>query len=157
MSTHTENIENGPVLRIFRLKDRSWRTKIGAVLVIAAIASGVATYAALTETPPFGDNPDFVIWLLNINLIILFLLVSLIAQRLVSVWREKRKGIAGSHLHVRLVYIFSLLVAVPTVTMTVFSAFFFHFGVQAWFSQRVQTAILNHRPWPNPIWRNISG
>ena len=99
------------------------------------------TYAALSETPPFGDDPDLVIWLLNIDLIILLLLVSLIAKRIVTVWSNKKKGIAGSHLHVRLVYIFSILVAVPTIIMTVFSALLFHYGVQAWFSQRVQTAI----------------
>ena len=124
-----------------QLKYRSWRTKAGMLLVVAAIISGFATYAALNEAPPFGDDPNLVIWLLNADLIILLLLVSLIAQRIVSVWSGKRKGIAGSHLHVRLVYTFSILVAVPTIAMTVFSAFFFHFGVQAWFNQRVQTAI----------------
>ncbi len=124
-----------------RLKYRSWRTKVGILLVILAIISGFITYAALTETPPFGDDPNIVIWLLNIDLILLLLLVSLIARRIVGVWSGRKRGIAGSHLHVRLVYIFSILVAVPTIVMTIFSAFFFHFGVQAWFSQRVQTAI----------------
>lgn len=124
-----------------RLKYRSWRTKVGILLVIASIISGFITYAALTKTPPFGDDPNLVITLLNIDLIILLLLVSLIARRIVSVWSGKKRGIAGSHLHVRLVYIFSILVAVPTILMTVFSAFFFHFGIEAWFSQRVQTAI----------------
>ncbi len=128
-------------MHISRLKRRSWRTKIGMVLVFCAVMCGFATYAALTEIPPFGDDPNLVIWLLNIDLIILLLLVSLIAKRIVGVWSSKKRGIAGSHLHVRLVYIFSVLVAVPTIVMTVFSAFFFHFGIQAWFSQRVQTAI----------------
>ncbi len=124
-----------------RLKYRSWRTKVGILLVIASIISGFMTYAALSKTPPFGDNPDLVIWLLNIDLIILLLLVSLIAKRIVAVWSNKKKGVAGSHLHVRLVYIFSILVAVPTIVMTIFSVLLFHYGVQAWFSQRVQTAI----------------
>lgn len=124
-----------------RLKYRSWRTKVGILLVTLAIISGFLTYAALTETPPFGDDPSVVIWLLNIDLVLLLLLVSLIAKRIVGVWSGRKRGIAGSHLHVRLVYIFSILVAVPTIIMTIFSAFFFHFGVQAWFSQRVQTAI----------------
>ncbi len=128
-------------MSLSRLKYRSWRTKVGIFLVFASVISGFMTYAALTKTPPFGDNPDFVIWLLNVDLIILLLLVSLIARRIISVWTSKKKGVAGSDLHVRLVYIFSILVAVPTILMTVFSAFFFHYGVQAWFSERVQTAI----------------
>lgn len=120
---------------------RSWRTKMAFLLIVCAVVSSVATYAALNETPPFGSNPDIVIWLLNIDLVILLLLVSLIARRVVGLWSGRKRKIAGSHLHVRLVYIFSILAAVPTVIMTVFSAFFFHYGVQAWFSQRVQTAV----------------
>lgn len=128
-------------IKLSQLKYRSWRTKAGILLVFAAIISGFFTYGALTQTPPFGNNTDTVIWLLNIDLVILLLLVSLIARRLVSVWSNKKRGIAGSHLHVRLVYIFSILVAVPTIIMAVFSALLFHYGVQAWFNQRVQTAI----------------
>ena len=124
-----------------KLKYRSWRTKIAVLLVMAAIISGFLTYAALTKAPPFGDSPGLVITLLNVDLVVLLLLVTLIAQRIVSVWSNKKKGIAGSNLHVRLVYVFSILVAVPTIVMTIFSAMFFHFGVQAWFSERVQTAI----------------
>ncbi len=130
-----------PYIKPSAIKYKSWRTKAGIFLVFAAILSGIVTYAALTETPPFGDDPDLVIWLLNIDLVILLLLVTLIARRIVTIWSGRRRGIAGSHLHVRLVYTFSILVAVPTVMMAVFSAFFFHFGVQAWFSARVQTAI----------------
>ncbi len=128
-------------IKFSQLKYRSWRTKAGVFLVFTAIISGFLTYGALTQTPPFGNNTDTVIWLLNIDLLILLLLVSLIAKRIVSVWSNKKRGIAGSHLHVRLVYIFSILVAVPTIIMAVFSALLFHYGVQAWFNQRVQTAI----------------
>ena len=128
-------------IKLSQLKYRSWRTKAGILLVFAAIISGFSTYGALTQTPPFGNSPDTVIWLLNIDLVILLLLVSLIARRIVCVWSSKKRGIAGSHLHVRLVYIFSILVAVPTIIMAVFSVLLFHYGVQAWFNQRVQTAI----------------
>ena len=128
-------------IKLSNLRYRSWRTKASILLVIAAIVSGFATYAALTETPPFGNDPNIVIWLLNIDLILLLLLVALIAKRIVTIWSSRKRGMAGSHLHVRLVYIFSILAAVPTIIMTVFSAFFFHYGVQTWFSQRVQTAI----------------
>lgn len=128
-------------LRFSNIRRRSWRTKASLFLVVAAIASGFATYAALTDTPPFGNDPQTVVWLLNIDLILLTLLVALIAKRLVAIWSGRKRGIAGSHLHVRLVYIFSFLAAAPTIIMTVFSAFFFHFGVQTWFSERVHTAI----------------
>ncbi len=120
---------------------RRWRSYLGMVLVLAAIISGVVTYAALTETSPLGNDTDTVIWLLNVDLVILLMLVALIARRIVSLWSGRKRGLAGSHLHVRLVYIFSILAAAPAIVMTVFSVFFFHFGVQTWFSERVSTAI----------------
>ncbi|MEZ5919047.1 MAG: PAS domain-containing sensor histidine kinase [Alphaproteobacteria bacterium] len=122
-------------------RSRLWQNGLAAFLVLAALISGIATYAALTETPPLGNDPDTVIRLLNVDLVILLLLGSLVARRIVGLWSGRKRGLAGSHLHVRLVYIFSVLAAVPAIVMTVFSLFFFHFGVQTWFSQRVQTAV----------------
>lgn len=128
-----------PPRRIFK---RSWQSILAATLIVASILSGLATYAALTETPPFGNNqPDTVIRLLNLDLVLMLMFVALVAQRIVSLWSGRKRGLAGSHLHVRLIYIFSVLAATPVIIMTVFSAFFFHFGVQTWFSQRVQTAV----------------
>ncbi len=126
--------------RYFR--NKSWGTKLSFILIGLAIISGFATYAALKEAPPFGDNPNTVIWLLNLDLIILLLLVSLIARRIVSIWSGRRRNIAGSKLHVRLVLIFSVMAALPAIIMAVFSAFFFHFGVQTWFSENVRTAVV---------------
>ncbi|USO06188.1 MAG: PAS domain-containing sensor histidine kinase [Rhodospirillales bacterium] len=130
-----------------RFKDltavKSRNTQNAAVigLVIASIISGIATYGALTKTPPFGNDPKTVIWLLNLDLVLLLVLVGVVAQRLVGVWSGRKRGLAGSHLHVRLVYIFSVLAAAPVIIMTVFSAVFFYFGVHTWFSERVSTAV----------------
>ncbi|MCB1532348.1 MAG: HAMP domain-containing protein, partial [Alphaproteobacteria bacterium] len=130
-------------LRNIRLPGLGYKAqnRLAAFLVLASIVSGIATYAALTETPPLGNDPDTVIWLLNLDFIILLALVVLVSRRLVALWSGRKRGLAGSHMHVRLVYTFSILAAAPAIIMTVFSAFFFHFGVQTWFSERVSTAI----------------
>lgn len=111
------------------------------LLAAAGLVCGVATYGALRATPPFGDDPDTVIWLLNLDLIIMLFFVTLVGRRLAILWSGRRKGQAGSRLHVRLVMIFSMLAAVPAILMTIFAAFFLHFGVQGWFSDRVSTAV----------------
>ena len=126
-----------------RFSHKSWRTKFAFILFTAAILSGFATYAALTETPPFGDDPNTVIWLLNLDLILLLAIGVLVARRIAAVWSGRRKNIAGSRLHVRLVLIFSIMAALPAIIMAVFSAFFFHFGVQSWFSDNVRTAVFD--------------
>ena len=120
---------------------KKWQAVLGLVLIFASIVSGIATYAALTETPPFGDDPRTVIWLLNLDFVLLLALVGLVARRLVGLWSGRKRKLAGSHLHVRLVYIFSIVAAAPAIIMTIFAAVFFYFGVQTWFSERVSTAV----------------
>lgn len=128
-------------LRLSHLMRRSWHTKGAFILVLATIASCLVTYSAMSNPSLTGQNRDLVFWLLNVDLILLLLLTSLVARRIVHVWSGRKRGVAGSNLHIRFVLIFSVLVAIPTIIMTVFSALFFHYGIQAWFSHRVQTAI----------------
>ena len=123
------------------LRQRSRTSRLAILLAVAGVVSGAATYGALRATPPFGDDPNTVIWLLNLDLIILLVFGTLVGRRLAMLWSGRRQGQAGSHLHVRLVSIFSLLATVPAILMTIFAAFFLHFGVQGWFSERVSTAV----------------
>lgn len=120
---------------------KGWSGKLAIILLIAILASGFGTYAALTAKPPFGNDPDTVIWLLNLDLIIMTFLVVLIVRRLAKLWSWRKRGLAGSKLHIRLVVLFSVMAAAPAVIMAIFSTIFFHYGVQAWFSDRVKTAV----------------
>jgi two-component system, NtrC family, nitrogen regulation sensor histidine kinase NtrY len=115
--------------------------KIAIALAAAALASGIATYLALTGAPPFGPNPKAVLILLNLDLVLLLALAALVAKRLFEMWVERRRGLAGSRLQVRLVGLFSLIAVLPTIIVAVFSFLFFSFGVESWFSDRVRTAI----------------
>src|SRR5215831_18393321 len=117
------------------------RRKIAVALAIAALASGIATYLALTGAPPFGPHPNAVLSLLNLDLVLLLALGAVIAKRLIEVWAQRRRGLAGSRLQVRLVVLFSLIAVMPTIIVAGFSYLFFSFGVESWFSERVRTAI----------------
>jgi two-component system nitrogen regulation sensor histidine kinase NtrY len=113
--------------------------KLTVFLALAALASGFATYAAVTGVPPFG--PGDVLFLLNLNLVLVLVLGALVAKQLVQVWAQRRRGLAGSRLHVRLVVLFSLVAVTPTIIVSVFSFLFFTYGVESWFSERVRTAL----------------
>ena len=115
--------------------------KLAIALAIPALASGIATYLALTGAPPFGPHPGAVLALLNLDLILLLALGAVIAKRLIEVWAERRRGLAGSRLQIRLVVLFSLIAVLPTMIVAGFSYLFFSFGVESWFSDRVRTAI----------------
>jgi two-component system nitrogen regulation sensor histidine kinase NtrY len=117
------------------------RRKIAIALAAAASASGVATYLALTGAPPFGPHPVVVLALLNLDLVLFLALAALVTKRFVEVWVERRRGLAGSRLQVRLVVLFSLISVLPTIIVAVFSYLFFSFGIESWFSDKVRTAI----------------
>jgi two-component system nitrogen regulation sensor histidine kinase NtrY len=115
--------------------------KIAFALAIPALASGIATYLALTENPPFGPHPNAVLSLLNLDLVLLMALGAVVAKRLAEVWAERRRGLAGSRLQIRLVVLFSLIAVMPTIIVAVFSYLFFSFAIESWFSDKVRTAI----------------
>jgi two-component system nitrogen regulation sensor histidine kinase NtrY len=116
--------------------------KLVYALLIAAGGAGIATYAVLTSSAPVGPDPSVVLVVLNIDLVLLLLLGVTVARRVVAVWAARRRGSAGSRLHIRLVMLFGLVAATPAIIMAVFSALFFDLGIQTWFSQRVRTALL---------------
>src|SRR6266849_4517208 len=117
-----------------------WR-KVAIALAAAALASGIATYLALTGAPPFGPRSRVVLTLLNLDLVLLLALAAVVAKRLVEVWMERQRGLAGSRLQIRLVGLFTLIAVMPTILVAVFSYLFFGSGIESWFSDKVRTAI----------------
>ncbi len=112
--------------------------RVAVFLAAAAVVSCIATYSVLTKR---SDDIDTVYWLLNLDLVLLLLLGTAIAHQIVRLWSERKRGIAGARLHVRLVLVFGVLAATPAILMAVFSSIFLYFGVHAWFDTRVSTAI----------------
>lgn len=110
---------------------------------IATIVLGWSSYALLAggAAPANGVSPPLVTLLLVANLLPLMLLVVLIARRVAILLANRRKGLAGSRLHVRMVALFAAIAAVPTILVVVFASLLFQFGVQFWFSDRVKTVL----------------
>lgn len=115
--------------------------KLAIAVAAAAVASGIATYGAMSGYAPFGSDPKNVLILLNIDLVLLLILGAIVSVRLVRLWLERKRGSAGSKLHTRLVGLFSLVSVTPAIVVAVFSALFLNFGLQAWFSRQVSTAL----------------
>ncbi|WP_282608270.1 PAS domain-containing sensor histidine kinase [Pelagibius sp. Alg239-R121] len=115
--------------------------KVALLLLVAAIASGTATFAAMTDNLPVTLDPLSVLLLLNLDLVLLLGLFALIARRLVIIWVARRRGLAGARLHSRLVGLFSLVAVMPTIIVATLSFILLDFGLQGWFSDRVSTAV----------------
>ena len=128
-----------------RLRVWSRRNELPRLLAIAlaagAAVSSALTYIAMSGSAPSGPDPRTILILLNIDLVLLLSLGALVATRLVRLWQERRRGLAGARLHSRVVALFSLVAVTPTIAVAVFSALFLYFGMESWFSERVSTAL----------------
>ncbi len=111
------------------------------ILAAVALVLGIATFATLSGGLPMVARPRPAIALLLANFVVLLGLGAVLAGRLTRVWVERRRGSAGSQLHVRLVFMFSVVAVTPAIVMAVFATFFFDVGIQSWFNDRVRTAL----------------
>ena len=114
---------------------------LAIALAGAAVTSGAMTYVTMSGTAPFPPDPQIILILLNVDLVLLLSLGALVASQLVKLWGERRRGEAGARLHIRMAALFSLVALTPTIVVAVFSALFLHFGMQSWFSEKVSSAL----------------
>ncbi|MGB1876139.1 MAG: ATP-binding protein [Rhodospirillaceae bacterium] len=112
------------------------------ILSLAAVVSGVATYAALSNWGGEGPSANTVLILLNIDLFLLLALGVLVSHHVARLWTNRRSGTSGSRLHVRLALLFGVVAITPAIVMMVFAALLFTLGVESWFSERVRTALV---------------
>jgi two-component system nitrogen regulation sensor histidine kinase NtrY len=123
------------------------RPKVGAwlalVLTVAATCSGLATYVVISGWLNIAADAEVVLGLLYLDLILLLLLGVVVARRVARLIVARRQGLAGSRLHARLVVLFSLVAVAPAIVVAVFAVAFLHFGLEAWFSERISNALDN--------------
>ncbi|PHK96772.1 two-component sensor histidine kinase [Pseudoroseomonas rhizosphaerae] len=111
-------------------------------LAVGALLLGIGTFTLLSGGSPFGPTrPGQVVAMVLVNAAFLLLLLASLTARLVRMWAERRRGSAGSRLHVRLVMLFSVVAVVPALLVATFAAVFFNLGIQAWFSDRVRETL----------------
>ena len=117
-------------LGVSRLGDKAGtmgRLLVGRIAAMAMAALGVlagaTTYAWLAGLLParFATG-GWLTGLLVADLVIAVALVSVVAVRLTQLWLDRRRGAAGSRLHMRLVLMCSIFTITPTLIVTVILA-----------------------------------
>ena len=111
------------------------------ILVLTAFFSVIATYLTMTGISSFHPHPTFILFLMNFDLILVLILAFIVTKKLVLIWIEHRKGVAGAKLHIHLVLLFSCVAVTPAIVVAVLAALFLHFGIQGWFNNRIRTAV----------------
>lgn len=111
-------------------------------LIVAAIFSSGLTYYHITdETQLIGPDPSKIIKLVLMDLIILLALAVLIVRKIFKHIIYRVNDRVGGRLRNRIIVMFSLVAAIPTIIISIFSAYFFNFGLQSWFNQRLENML----------------
>ncbi|GBQ98918.1 two component sensor histidine kinase NtrY [Acetobacter nitrogenifigens DSM 23921 = NBRC 105050] len=111
------------------------------ILVALALVLGFATFVVLSGGSALAHHPVLQTCVFVGNALALILLALIFGSRVRSVLADTRSGLAGTRLHVRLVALFGLVAVAPTILVGVFATLFFNYGIQIWFSDRVNTAL----------------
>ncbi|MFN8845724.1 MAG: sensor histidine kinase [Bdellovibrionales bacterium] len=79
----------------------------------------------------------FFFGLVNLNIILLLLLLSLIFRNVVKVFVERRSRIFGSSLKIKLITAFVAFSSIPTLLLLVISVFYINTSFEKWFSLKM--------------------
>jgi len=118
---------------------RGWHFAAPEYYTLAIIISvAIATYIFVT-----GDaqserllTPALVAAIMVVNLVPAMALIVLVGSRIARARAMRSMAGGNGRLHVRLVALFSLLAATPTLLVVIFASLLFQFGVDFWYSDR---------------------
>jgi two-component system nitrogen regulation sensor histidine kinase NtrY len=114
---------------------------IGAIAVGIALLSATATFLVLAGLTPIAPVHQVVVDLLLGNAVTGLLLLAIIGREVWVVVQARRRGRAGSRLHVQIVGLFAVIAAVPTVLVSVVASTTLDRGLDRFFSTRTRAMI----------------
>ena len=122
-------------------RNRAWRGGVTFAIVLIGPILAFATWAAFGG---IGSNTsDLLRFVLTLDLIYVIVVAGLVAQRIARMVAARRAKSAGSQLHSRLTTVFSIVALGPTILVAIFAAITVNFGLEGWFSERVQRVVGN--------------
>ena len=115
--------------------------RIAIVLLVIGAVLGILTYLAVTNVWDTEEPIRTVTRLLIGDLFVALLLAIIIAWRGCLLWIGRRRGLAGSKLHSRMVVMFGLIAVIPAIVVSIFSVALLNYGLNTWFSDRIKNAV----------------
>ena len=124
-----------PVTGLLASRPLRWLLLVCACLAAIALFL-LATATANTEL--FAGNYDVLV-LINGGLVALLML--LVGWQLLQLWSKHRRGVFGSRLAIRLVFLFALVAGLPGLLVYTVSVQFLGRSIESWFDVRVDRAM----------------
>lgn len=116
---------------------------LGPVASALAMLSAFATFVVLADLTPIAPTGTVVVTLLLTNALTVFLLLGIIGREVWMVVQARRRGRAAARLHVRIVALFAVIAAVPTILVALVASVTLDRGLDRLFSTRTRAIIEN--------------
>ena len=119
---------------------KPFKSALNITLIVLGPLLAIATYLFLGPFNLAGQS----LWLrffLLFDLVYVLLIVAIVLVRILFVLSQRRSRLAGSKLHFRLAGVFTTMSLLPTITVAIFATISINLGLEAWFSERVQSVV----------------
>ncbi|MHA3915858.1 sensor histidine kinase NtrY-like [Halovulum sp. GXIMD14793] len=123
------------------LKRRSVRNALTLILVVLGPVLALITAFAVGAVDNISSTALRTVLLTDFVYVVV--IAGLIARRISAIVMARRRNSAGSNLHLRLTGIFAIIAMIPTILVAVFATVSVNFGLEGWFSERVQNVVGN--------------
>ena len=110
----------------------------GAITVVLALVSALATFLLLAGLTPFAPTHETVLSLFVINAILILILIGFVAVEGVRLLRARRAGQAAAGLHVRIVGLFAFVATLPAMLVAAAGWITLERGIDISFSRTIQ-------------------
>jgi two-component system nitrogen regulation sensor histidine kinase NtrY len=129
---------------------KGWLGRAGSNLFkvlfgLAVVIAAGATYLAVTDNSPNAAAQPGLFWLLIANLFLIGGVASVLGMRVYQLVRENRETNGGARLRLRIIFLFSLAAAIPTIIVAGFLAVAINRSVDQWFSTPVTNIVQGGR------------
>ncbi|HTK13776.1 MAG TPA: PAS domain-containing sensor histidine kinase [Xanthobacteraceae bacterium] len=116
---------------------------LGLFAVGLALLSALATFLILSDLTPIAPTHVVVLTCLLTSAAAVLLLVTIIGREIWLLVQARRRGRAGSRIHVRIVTLFSLIAAAPAILVAIVASVTLDRGLDRMFSARTRSMLEN--------------
>ena len=119
--------------------------RAGNMLLAVGVLLGIAFLGLMVQinthiVDELTPRHTMSLMLLDMALILLAMTYA-VSRRATALWARARSGLIGTRLQSRIIMMFCVIAIIPTITVSLFSAYFFNYGIKTWFDGRVSHAL----------------
>ena len=124
-----------------KLFQRLSRDNVGYVLIVLTFVLGFTVFLSLSTVSDISTQSNFLSAAIFLAIMLLLVLAFFVGRQLLRLWQERKRRLAGAQLHLRLVMLFGLITAIPSILVAVFAVSLIDYSLRGWFAERISTAV----------------